>query len=292
MYMIAITGATGQLGCKVIKSLLGKTNASEIVAIVRNPEKAKDLAELAIPLRKADYNEQEGWKEALEGVNKLLLISSSEIGIRVKQHFNVIEAAKQSGVELLVYTSILNADKSCMQLAQEHKETEKLIRNSGVRFVFLRNGWYTENYTGSISNVLQMGALYGCAGNGKISSATRSDFAEAASIVLCKEQHDQTVYELAGDQSFTLNEFAAEISRQSGKQIPYVNISEDQYIEALVKAGLPDDFSAILADSETGASKGELFDEERQLGKVLGRPTTSLEEAVRFELSTMNLVNN
>jgi NAD(P)H dehydrogenase (quinone) len=278
--MIVVTGATGQLGHLVIKALLKKVPASEIVAAVRNVEKAKDIAALGVQVRHADYNQPASWDAALQGADKVLLISSSEIGQRAKQHRSVIDAAKRAGVKLLAYTSVLRADTSPLGLAAEHRETEEAIRASGVPFALLRHGWYTENYTAGIPNALAHGAVYGCAGNGRIASATRADYAEADVAVLTAENQAGKIYELAGDTSYTLAELAAEISRQSGKEIGYVNLPEADYRNALVKAGLPEAVAALLSNSDTGASKGGLFDDGHQLSKLIGRATTPLAAVV------------
>ena len=282
--MIVITGATGQLGQLVIKALLKKVPASGIVAAVRNVEKAKDLAALGVQVRQADYTQPATWDAALKGADKVLLISSSEIGQRAKQHKAVIDAAKRAGVKLLAYTSVLRADTSPLGLAAEHKETEAAIRASGVPFVLLRHGWYTENYTAGIPGALAHGAVYGCAGTGRISSATRADYAEADVAALTADNQAGKVYELAGDTAYTLAELAAEISRQSGKDIGYVNLPEAEYKNVLVKVGLPEPVADLLSDSDTGASKGGLFDDGHQLSKLIGRTTTLLATAVKAAL--------
>ena len=279
--MIVVTGATGQLGHLVIKALLKKVPASGIVAAVRNVEKARDIAALGVQVRHADYSQPASWDTALKGADKVLLISSSEIGQRAKQHRAVIDAAKKAGVKLLAYTSVLRADTSPLGLAAEHKETEAYIRASGVPFVLLRHGWYTENYTAGIPGALAHGAVYGCAGNGRISSATRADYAEADAAVLTTDNQAGKVYELAGDTAYTLTELAAEISRQSGKNIGYVNLPEVEYKNVLVKVGLPEVVADLLSDSDTGASKGGLFDDSHQLSKLIGRPTTPLATVVK-----------
>ncbi|MDP2248371.1 MAG: SDR family oxidoreductase [Nitrosomonadales bacterium] len=282
--MIIVTGATGQLGRLVIASLLEKVPKSQIIAVVRNVEKAKDLAALGIQIRQADYNQPDKWDAALQGADKLLLVSSSEIGQRVQQHKTVIDAAKRAGVKLLAYTSVLHADKSALGLAGEHRDTEAAIRDSGIPFVILRNGWYTENYAMGVNTALSLGAVYGCAGDGRISSAARADYAEAAAVVLTSENQAGKVYELAGDTSYTLSEFAAEISRQSGKAINYVNLPEAEYKKALLNAGLPEVLAELLANSDTGVSKGALFDDGKQLSKLIGRPTSALETVVSAAL--------
>ena len=278
--MIAVTGATGHLGRLVIAALLKKVPPSGIIAAVRNVEKAKDIAALGVHVRRADYNQPQGWDAALKGADKVLLISSSEIGQRAKQHHSVIDAAKRAGVKLLAYTSVLRADTSPLGLAAEHKETEGLIRASGIPYALLRNSWYTENYTAGIPNALALGAVYGCAGQGRISSAARIDYAEAAVVVLTAENQAGRIYELAGDTAYTLAELAAEISRQAGKKIGYVNLPEAEFKKVLVKAGLPEAVAALLSDSDTGISKGGLFDDGHQLSKLINRPTTSLAASV------------
>jgi NAD(P)H dehydrogenase (quinone) len=282
--MIAVTGATGHLGRLVIPALLKKVPASDIIAVVRNREKAKDLAALGVAVRLADYDQPETWDAALKGADKVLLISASEVGKRVKQHRSVIDAAKRAGVKLLAYTSILRADTSPLGLAAEHKETEGLIRASGVPFTLLRHSWYLENYTAGISNILAQGAVYGCANEGRISAAARADYAEAAAYVMTAESQAGRVYELAGDSAFTLAELAAEISRQSGKNIGYVNMPEAEYKNVLKKAGLPEPIAALLSDSDTGISKGGLFDDGHQLSKLIRRPTTLLATALAAAL--------
>ena len=274
--MIVITGATGQLGRLVIQSLLNKLPASQIVAAVRNPARAADLAALGVQIRNADYTDPASLEVAFKGAEKVLLISSSEIGQRTAQHRNVIDAAKKAGVSLVAYTSILHADRSPLGLAAEHVATEAYLRESGLRHVLLRNGWYTENYLASVQPALQHGAFIGSAGEGRIASAARADYAEAAAVALTTPDQAGKVYELAGDDSYTLAEFAAELRRQSGKNVPYVNLPEADFKAALLGAGLPEPLAALLADSDVGASKGGLFDDQRQLSALIGRPTTPL----------------
>jgi NAD(P)H dehydrogenase (quinone) len=282
--MIAITGATGQLGRLTITSLLKKVPAQTVVALVRNPGKAKDLAALGVQVRQADYNQPAQWEAALAGVDKLLLISANDIGQRAAQHAIVIGAAKRAGIKLLAYTSLLRADTSALAVAAEHRETETAIRTSGLSFVILRHGWYTENHTMGVPAALSMGAVYGCSGDGRFSTATRADFAEAAAIVLASNDHAGRVYELAGDTAYTLAEYAAEISRQTGKSIGYVNLPEAEFKKALLGAGLPEPVAELLANADTAASKGALFDDGHQLSKLIGRPTTPLTVAVKAAL--------
>jgi NAD(P)H dehydrogenase (quinone) len=274
---IAITGATGQLGRLVINKLREKVSSAEIVALARTPSKASDLG---VTVREADYDQPETLEQALSGIDTLLMISSSEVGKRAAQHRNIIEAARKAGVKQIVYTSLLHADNSPLSLAEEHLATEAELKKSGIPFTILRNGWYTENYTGSIPGALAGGAFWGSAGEGRISSATRADFADAAVAVLTGEGHQGRIYELAGDDAYTLSDLAAEISRQTGKNIPYKNLSETDYAAALASFGLPQNLAQAIAGWDTGASQNALFDENRQLSALIGRPTTTLSVAV------------
>jgi NAD(P)H dehydrogenase (quinone) len=279
---IGVTGATGHLGRIVVEKLKVKIPAENIVALVRTPEKASDLE---VEARVFDYSKSEGLVTSLQGVDYLLLISSSEVGQRTQQHANVIDAAKIAGVKWIVYTSLLHADKSSLSLADEHLATEAALKASGIPHTVLRNGWYTENYTGSVKGAIAAGAFIGSAGDGKIASAARTDYAEAAVSVLTNEGHVGKVYELAGDEAYTLSELAAEISRQTGKDIPYNNLPEAEYANILKNLGLPEGLAFAIAGWDVGASKNDLFDDFKQLSALIGRSTTSLKEVVTNALA-------
>ncbi|HCR3336239.1 TPA: SDR family oxidoreductase [Morganella morganii] len=279
--MIAITGATGLLGQHVIENLLQTVPAGQIVAIVRNPAKGASLSRKGISVRQADYNDEASLIRALQGVEKLLLISSSEIGQRVTQHRNVINAAKSANVKFIAYTSLLHADISPLGLHTEHVETEKMLADSGILYTLLRNGWYTENYLASVPAALEHGVFIGAAGDGKIASAARADYAAAAARVISEGGHAGKVYELAGDEAWTLTRLAKELTEQSGKNVVYQNLSQADFVVALKNAGLPDELSEMLADSDVGASVGGLFDDSHTLSKLIGRPTTTLAESIK-----------
>ncbi|MDB5044492.1 MAG: NAD(P)-dependent oxidoreductase [Deinococcus sp.] len=282
--MIAITGATGHLGQLTIHALLNQGIApQDIVALVRNPQKAEALAARGVQIRQADYTQPDTFKTALQGVDKLLLVSSSDFADRVGQHRNVIEAAKQAGVKLLAYTSILRADTSRLSLAADHKATEELIRASELPFVFLRNGWYMENY--NPAQAVQHGAVAGSAGEGRVSAAARADYAAAAAAVLTQPGHENAVYELGGDEAFTLAELAAEVQAQSGHPVAYQNMPQDAYAQMLRGVGLPGVVADMLADSDVQLERGGLYTESRDLSHLIGRPTTTLKEAVKAALA-------
>lgn len=281
---IAVTGAAGQLGHIVIKNLKLKTSLANLLALVRNPEQTEVLG---VTAKAIDYSKPATLDSALSGVETLLLISSSEIGQRAAQHANVIAAAKKAGVKRIVYTSVLHADTSVLSLAEEHRATEADLKSSGLSYTILRNGWYTENYTGSVGAALANGAFFGSAGDGRISSATREDLADAAVAVLTTDGHVNATYELAGDTAWTLAELAAEISKQTGKDIPYRNLSESDYAAALEGAGLPKGLAAAFASYDVSASQGALYGSERTLSELIGRPTTSLAASVERALKAL-----
>ncbi|MGK7244727.1 SDR family oxidoreductase [Buttiauxella agrestis] len=282
--MIAITGASGQLGQLVVEELLNTVAANQLVAIVRNPAKIQSFADCGVQVRAASYEDKAALVQALTGVEKLLLISSSEVGQRAVQHRNVIDAAKEAGVKLVAYTSLLHADSSPLGLADEHIATEEMLKQSGIPFVLLRNGWYTENYLASVPPALQHGVFIGSTGEGKIASATRADYAAAAAKVMTLDNQAGKVYELAGDHGWTLSELTAELTKQSGKTVVYQNLPEDDFKAALLGAGLPEGLAAMLANSDVGASKGGLFDDSHQLSALIGRPTFPLAESIRAAL--------
>lgn len=278
--MIVVTGATGQLGRLVVESLLQRVPAAQIIAAVRSPAKAQDLAALGVQVREADYGRPATLDAAFAGADKVLLISSSEVGSRVPQHQAVIDAAVRARVGLLVYTSLLRADTSPLGLADEHRQTEAALKASGLSTVVLRNGWYTENYAQSIAPALAHGVLLGSAGTGRIASAARADYAQAAAVVLTTPGHAGQVYELAGDSAYTLTEFAAEVSAQSGKPVVYQDLPQAEFQAALQQAGLPAPIAGLLADSDAGAASGGLYDDGHALSKLIGRATTPLAKVV------------
>ncbi|NQS86935.1 SDR family oxidoreductase [Pantoea allii] len=283
--MIAVTGATGQLGRLVIETLRKKIAADHIVATVRSPAKAGDLAALGVVVREADYNKPETLAAAFKGVDKVLLISGSEVGQREAQHRAVIDAAKAAGVKFIAYTSLLHTDTSPLSLGIEHRATEAMLAASGVPYALLRNGWYTENYAASIAPALAHHVFLGAAGEGRISSAARQDYAEAAAEVMVRDDQAGKVYELAGDDSYTLAEFAAEIAAQSGEKVDYVNLPQAEFAAALKAAGLPAPLADLLADSDVGVAQGGLFDDSRTLSQLIGRPTTAYQDVIRATLA-------
>lgn len=283
---LVVTGASGHLGRLVLAELHRLAPQSQRVGVVR--KMPSSAAAGGAVYRVADYTDPASLDAAFAGAGKLLLISSSEVGQRLVQHRNVIDSAKSAGVKLVVYTSILHADRSPMALATEHRQTEDYLRASGLPHVILRNGWYTENYTATLGATLQHGAVIGAAGTGRIAAAARADFAAAAATVLAADAnaHAGRVYELAGDRAFTLGELAGEIARQSGKPIIYRDLGEDGYKKALQDVGLPAGFAGLLADSDAKAATGSLFDDSGSLSRLIGRPSTSLSASVAAALAT------
>ena len=275
---VAITGITGHLGRLVLAKLKSAGLSPDVIGLAHSPAKAADLG---LPIRETDYEQPATLARALKGIDTLLLISASELGKRARQHRNIINAASQANVKRIIYTSLLHADTSTLNLAGEHLATERMLKDSGIRHTILRNGWYTENYTGSIAGALAGGAFIGSAGAGRISSAARADYAEAAVKVLTGHDHDGRTYELAGDSAWTLADFAAEISRQTGKSIAYQNLPEAEYAAALQGFGVPTDFARAIASWDVSASQGVLF----ELSKLIGRATTPMSITVAEALA-------
>lgn len=280
--MIVVTGATGQLGRLVIKDLLDRgVPAAQIVAAVRNPASAADLG---VEVRHADYDQPETLASAFAGASKLLLISASEIGKRLPQHRNVIDAAVTAGVQQVVYTSLLKADTTSVGLATEHKATEDYLQASGLPHTILRHSWYTENYTGNVAAALASGAVLGSTGSGRVGAVPRADYAAAAAAVLTTEGHIGKVYELASDSPFTMAEYARELSVQSGKPVTYQDLPAPDYVQALVGFGLPEGYAGALADADLGIGRGDLATDSGDLSRLIGRPTTTIAESVALAL--------
>lgn len=279
---IAITAATGQLGRLVLTALAARGAGSDVIALARDPAKAADLG---VETRVADYRKPETLAPALRGVDTLVLISSNDFDDRPGQHRNVIEAARAAGIGRLIYTSILKGTASPLYLAADHKATEADIAASGLTHTILRNGWYPENYTGSLGAAVAAGKMVGCAGTGRLSTAARADYAEAIAAVATQAGHENRIYELAGDSAFTLADMAAEVSRQTGKLIPYTDLPPETYAGLLESIGLPAAFAAKIADADAHASKGALYDDSGTLGRLIGRPTTPMAASVAAKLA-------
>jgi NAD(P)H dehydrogenase (quinone) len=285
---IVITGATGHLGQHAVQALLDRgVPAGDIVATGRNSAALDRFAAAGVQVRRADYDDPASLKEAFAGAEKLLLISSSEIGQRVAQHQNALNAALDAGVELLAYTSIPKADTSTVILAAEHKATEEIIRTYGIPAVLLRNSWYLENYTAQIPTVLQAGAVVGAAADGRVSAATRADYAEAAVATLLNDGHAGKTYELGGDEAFTMSDYAAALSELSGRRIPYKDLPVEEYTSLLEGFGLPRVHAEVYADSDAAVARGELLVTTGHLSRLLNRPTISKEAAIRSALAAL-----
>ncbi len=281
-----MTGATGQLGRLVVAALLDRgVPARNIIAAVRTPEKAADLAAQGVQVRHTDYAQPETLAPALEGADRVLLISGTP-GDRVAQHANVIDAAKQAGVKLIAYTGILNADTTTMLLAADHQATERLIKDSGLPYAFLRNGWYTENYLMELEATLS-GGFAGASGEGRFTPAARADFAEAAAAVLTEHGHETNVaYELGGDEALTMDEAAALLGDVIGQRIAYTDMPVERYAAVLVRAGLPEPVAQVLADASAAIGRGELFTDSGDLQRLLDRPSTPVKTTFETALRT------
>ncbi|MCX5198450.1 SDR family oxidoreductase [Streptomyces sp. NBC_00249] len=281
---IVVTGATGALGRLVVEELLAKVPATEVAVVVRNKEKAAGLAAQGVDVRIADYSDPASLADVFRAGDRVLLISGSEVGQRVPQHLAVVKAAEAAGVAQLAYTGILGGPEADFDLAAEHKATEQAILDSGLPHTFLRNGWYHENYTGKLAGVLAHGAVVGSAGEGRIASASRADYAAAAAAVLTGEGHLNQVYELSGDTAWSLAEYAAEVARQSGREVSYAAVPADAHLTVLTGAGVPEGFATLLVDVDAAISRGRLAGTSGDLARLIGRPTTPVSEAIAAAL--------
>ncbi|WP_405715442.1 SDR family oxidoreductase [Streptomyces xanthophaeus] len=285
MSRIVVTGATGSLGRLVIEELLERVPAERVAVVVRDKEKAADLAARGIDVRIADYDEPAALAGAFGAGDRVLLISGSEVGRRVPQHTAVIDAAKAAGVAQLAYTGILGGPGADFDLAAEHKATEQAILDSGLPYTFLRNGWYHENYTAQLPAVLEHGTVVGSVGEGRIASAARADYAAAAAVVLTGEGHLDAVYELSGDTAWSLAEYAAEVAGQSGREVAYAEVPADTHLGILTGAGVPEGFAALLVDVDAAISRGRLAGTSGDLARLIGRPTTPVASAIATALA-------
>ena len=286
---LLITGATGHLGRLVVEQLLTDgVPAGDILATGRSTGKIKDLADRGVQVRRVDFDDRAAVRDAVAGADRVLLISAMEPGGRVTQHGHVIDAARAAGSSLVAYTSIVNAETATIRLAADHQATERLLRDSGVPYVLLRNGWYYENYTGRLPSFLAQGVLPGSAGEGRISAAARADYAAAAVRVLTTDGHAGRAYELGGDEPFTLAELAAEISAQSGKQVRYADLPEAEYAAALTAQGAPALMADIVAETDAAVAKGALHTASADLSALIGRPATTLTAAVGAALRALD----
>ncbi|MEV5148392.1 SDR family oxidoreductase [Streptomyces sp. NPDC052727] len=280
---IVVTGATGHLGRHVVEQLLEKVPAEQITAVVRDEAKAAGFAARGVRLAVADYNVPETFDGLFAAGDKVLLISGNEFDKgRVGQHTVVIEAAKAAGVALLAYTSAPGTLTA--SLADDHRATEQVLLASGLPYSLLRNGWYHENYTENLAPVLEHNAVVAAAGDGRVSSAARADYAAAAVAVLTGEGHENTTYELGSDEAWSFAEYAAELSRQTGREIVYNPVSVEALTGILTGAGVPAPVAGILAGVDASIEKGELVVSSGDLSRLTGRPATPLAEAVTAAL--------
>ncbi|QUQ63201.1 NmrA family NAD(P)-binding protein [Kutzneria sp. CA-103260] len=280
--MIVVTGATGALG-RLVLAGLAKAGATDVVGLVRDPAKAADLG---VPVRVGSYDDPASLAGAFEGADKVLFISGSEVGKRVDQHRAVVDAAKAAGVPHLVYTSVLHADTSPLGLATEHKATEEMIRAAGIPFTFLRNSWYTEMYAPTFQQAVATGSFIGSAGEGRLASAARADYAAAAVAVLTGAGHENKVYELAGDVAWSYPDLAAALTTAAGKTITYTDLDADRHHAVLSEAGLPPHLVDLLVEVDGKLAGGALTDGSGDLARLIGHPTTPLASSIAAALDS------
>lgn len=274
---IAVTGASGNLGRLTIEALKKRVSSGQIVALARSPEK---VADLGVEVRKFDYDQSDALALALKGVDTLILISGNALVRRVEQHHNVIEAAREAGVKHILYTSVLHNDTSSLYQCADHRETEAELKGCGIPVSLMRNSLYSEVFLMMIDGAQRTGEIVRSAGEGRIASAARADFAEALAIVATAAPQGFTIYELAGDEAWTMTELAAELSRQVGKEVRYRNVPVEEYAGVFIQMGLPEARARQLASIDTSIEEGAVFDDSRQLSGLLGRPTKPIKDVI------------
>ena len=283
--MYFLTGATGKLGRIVLDLLLQDVPANKVRVMARQPDSLAPYARRGVEVVKADFDQPDSLKVALKGVHVALLISGSAVGKRIQQHQAFLEAASRNAVARLVYTSLLRADASKMALAEEHWQTEEAIRRTGIPATILRNGWYFENYTDRLDAIRAQGGIVGCAKDGRVNAASRRDYAEAAAHVLLGKGGVGGTHELAGDKGFTLTELAEEIGRQTKQPCRYTDVDANKLGATLRAADIAPPFADFLVDCDLGIARGDLADETGELHKLIGRATTTLQQAVAAGLA-------
>lgn len=278
---IAVTAATGQLGTLVVDALLERTAPDQIVAIARDAAKAESLAAKGVDVRIASYDDPAALSEALAEIDQVLLISGNEFGKRGQQHRNVIDAAVANNVSRIVYTSAPQVDTSALPVAPEHLETEQYLAATNVDHVLLRNNWYNENYAASLETAATTGSVLTSAGEGRVASASRQDFAEAAAAVLTTEGPVKRVYELAGDVAWTQSDLAAALSEVLDKAVEVAIVSADEHAAILTSAGLDAGLVGFIVGVDAGIRQGDLELATGDLSSLIGRPTTPIIETLR-----------
>ena len=275
---IAVTGATGQLGRLVVAGLQDHLPADRVVAVVRDEQKAADLG---VTVRVAPYEDSDALTAAFEGVDVLVFVSASVPGVRLPQHTNVVRAAEAAGVRRVVYTSAPRVDDTTLILAPEHKATEELLRGSGLAWTFLRNNWYSENYAGTLRTAAQTGEVVSAAGDGRVASASRPDFAAAAVVVATTDGHDGAVYELGGDEAWDFAGFTRAASTALGRELTFRPVSPAELDAELAAAGLDEGTRGFVVGLDQNIAEGTLADVTGDLSRLIGRPTTPLVTTLR-----------
>lgn len=283
---VVVTGATGHLGRLIVESLISRgVEPGEIIATGRQIAKIDDLADRGVKVAKIDYLDAASLAAAFAGADTLMLVSASEPGSRVAQHAAAIEAARAAGISRIVYTSAPHADTSALVLAPEHKATEEVIRSSDLAFTILRNGWYTENYVRTLEQARETGEIVASVGDGRVASASRIDFADAAAAVIVGDGHENATYELTGDVAWTFSDFAAAGQEILGRQVVYRPVSSEEHVGILTAAGLPDGTAQFVVDLDGNIRDGVLSETSGELARLIGRPTTPLVDGLRAALA-------
>ncbi len=281
MSKILVTAATGQLGGLIIQELLKLTDAGNVVGLARTPEKAKGLG---IEIRQGDYNSPDLLEAACSGIDTVMLISGTDIGPRVQQHKNVVDAAKAAGVKRIAYTSVVIAQKRPEPIYHDHGETEDYIKASGMNYTFLRNNFYMNAYVEEIKIAIEKGVYRGAIGETGAALVARADLARAAAAALADEQHANKTYHLSGPAVVDGSEYARIASAISGKEISYQPISIDELKADYLARGYDANMMPFLLLLEETIASGDLVEVSPDIENLTGQKPQSFEEHARAVL--------
>ena len=281
--MILITGAAGSLGKATINFLLEKGyQAQNIIALVRDEAKAPDLKAKGVIIKIGDYDNYDSLLSAMAGVEKVLLISGSDVVKRSTQHENVVNAAKEAGIKHILYTSFQRKNESDSSpiafVAKSHIDTENMVKSSGIAYTILRNNIYLDMLPIFLGEkVLETGVFFP-AGETKSAFASRSDMAEAIANILIGKGHENKEYDLSNTESFSFQDIANSLSSLTGKGVNYFSPDKETYHQTLANAGVPAEYIGMFAGFAEAMKQGEFTETSTDLEKLLGRKPATAQE--------------
>lgn len=278
---LLVTGASGQLGRRVLELLL-EAQAGTIIAATRMPENLNDFKQRGVIVRRADFDAPETLAEAFAGADRLALISTNAVGKpgwRLDQHRNAVNAAQQAGVSHVVYTSLINpGPDSPVLLAPDHQGTEDALAASTLGWTVLRENIYSDTLLGTLSRAIQMGTLYAAAGDGKTAYITREDCAQAVAAALLASFADRRTLDITGPEALSQSDLAALASEIAGKSVVYVPLETQVVVNNMVSAGLPQPIAELLASFDTAIAQGRFAMVSTAVEDLTGRKPIAMKD--------------